>query len=127
MSYPGHSLGEGGGLIPLQRCSQCILQPQLTGQSSCCIAIKKTQQRILYKNITLSTLFHKRVETSVSVRDGEMETVEIRVAILSSSCGILNTKGMSCQSKTAIRLDNEDNLPPVIYALVITDWPISCY
>ena len=30
VSYPGHSLG--GGLTPLQRCSQCILQPQLTGQ-----------------------------------------------------------------------------------------------
>ena len=30
MSYPGHSLG--GGLTPLQRCSQCILQPQLTEQ-----------------------------------------------------------------------------------------------
>ena len=27
--YPGHSLGWGGGLPPLQRCSQCILQPQL--------------------------------------------------------------------------------------------------
>ena len=25
--YPGHSLG-WGGLTPLQRCSQCILQPQ---------------------------------------------------------------------------------------------------
>ena len=30
MSYRGHSLG--GGLTPLQRCSQCILQPKLTGQ-----------------------------------------------------------------------------------------------
>ena len=30
MSYPGHSFG--GGLTPLQRCSQCILQPQPTGQ-----------------------------------------------------------------------------------------------
>ena len=30
VSYPGHSLG--GGLTPLQRCSQCILQPQPTGQ-----------------------------------------------------------------------------------------------
>ena len=29
VSYPGHSLG---GLNPLQRCSQCILQPQPTGQ-----------------------------------------------------------------------------------------------
>ncbi len=27
--YPGHSLS---GVTPLQRCSQCILQPQLTGQ-----------------------------------------------------------------------------------------------
>ena len=32
VSYPGHSFG--GGLTPLQRCSQCILQPQLTGQSN---------------------------------------------------------------------------------------------
>ena len=32
VSYPGHLLG--GGLIPLQRCSQCILQPQPTGQES---------------------------------------------------------------------------------------------
>ena len=32
VSYLGHSLG--GGLTPLQRCSQCILQPQLTGQTS---------------------------------------------------------------------------------------------
>ena len=31
VSYPGHSLG-GGGLTPLQRSSQCILQPQPTGQ-----------------------------------------------------------------------------------------------
>ena len=31
VSSPGHSLG--GGLTALQRCSQCILQPQLTGQS----------------------------------------------------------------------------------------------
>ena len=31
MSYLGHLLG--GGFIPLQRCSQCILHPQLTGQS----------------------------------------------------------------------------------------------
>ena len=30
VSYPGHS--SGGGLTPLQRCSQCILQSQLTGQ-----------------------------------------------------------------------------------------------
>ena len=29
--YPGHSLG---GLTPLQRCSQCILQPQPTEQST---------------------------------------------------------------------------------------------
>ena len=28
VSYPGHALG---GVIPLQRCSQCILQPQPTG------------------------------------------------------------------------------------------------
>ena len=27
--HPGHSI-EGGCLTPLQRCSQCILQPQLT-------------------------------------------------------------------------------------------------
>ena len=31
-----HSLG---GLTPLQRCSQCILQPQLTGQSCFCLAL----------------------------------------------------------------------------------------
>ena len=31
MSYPGHSLWWWGGLTPLQRCSQCILQPQPTG------------------------------------------------------------------------------------------------
>ena len=30
VSYPEHSLG--GGLTPLQRSIQCILQPQLTGQ-----------------------------------------------------------------------------------------------
>ena len=30
VSYPGHSFG--GGLTPLQRCNQCILQPQHTGQ-----------------------------------------------------------------------------------------------
>ena len=30
VSYLGHSLG---GLIPLQRFSQCILQPQPTGQA----------------------------------------------------------------------------------------------
>ena len=30
VSYLGHSLG--GGLTPLQRCSQCILKPQPTGQ-----------------------------------------------------------------------------------------------
>ena len=32
--YPGHSLGGGGVLIPLQRCSWCILQPQASGQQS---------------------------------------------------------------------------------------------
>ena len=31
LSYPGYSWG--GGLTPLQMCSQCILQPQPTGQS----------------------------------------------------------------------------------------------
>ena len=31
VSYPGHSLS-GEGLTPLQRCSWCILQPQLTEQ-----------------------------------------------------------------------------------------------
>ena len=31
VSYPGHFL-RGGGLNPLQRSSQCILQPQPTGQ-----------------------------------------------------------------------------------------------
>ena len=31
MSYQGHTL-VGEGLTPLQRCSQCILQPQPTGQ-----------------------------------------------------------------------------------------------
>ena len=30
VSYTGHSLGRG--LNPLQKCCQCILQPQLTGQ-----------------------------------------------------------------------------------------------
>ena len=29
LSYPGHLL-RVGGLVPLQRCSQCILQPQLS-------------------------------------------------------------------------------------------------
>ena len=33
VSYPRHSLW-GGGLTPLQRCSQCILQPQPTGQKN---------------------------------------------------------------------------------------------
>ena len=37
--YPGHSLG--GGLTPLQRSSQCILQPQLTGQINFCFDIIK--------------------------------------------------------------------------------------
>ena len=32
---------EGGGLIPLQRCSQCVLQRQPTGQSSSCSIGKK--------------------------------------------------------------------------------------
>ena len=32
ISYLGHSLG-GGGLTPLQRCRQCILQPQPTSLS----------------------------------------------------------------------------------------------
>ena len=35
VSYPGHSLG-WRGLIPLQRCSQCILQPQQTGLMCVC-------------------------------------------------------------------------------------------
>ena len=38
VSYPGHSLG--GCLTPLQRCSQCILQSQPTGQwKSPCIVV----------------------------------------------------------------------------------------
>ena len=32
VSYAGHSLWGEGCLIPLQRCSRCILQPHLTGQ-----------------------------------------------------------------------------------------------
>ena len=31
VSYTGHSLLWGRGLTSLQRCSQCILQPQLSG------------------------------------------------------------------------------------------------
>ena len=31
VSYPGHMLGRGGVLLFLQRCSQCILQPQPIG------------------------------------------------------------------------------------------------
>ena len=37
VSYPGHSLG--GGLTPLQRCSQCILQPQQTGQECVYVSV----------------------------------------------------------------------------------------
>ena len=36
VSYTGHSLGRKG-LIPLQRSSQCILQPQPTGQNLICL------------------------------------------------------------------------------------------
>ena len=32
VSYLGYSFAGGGGLTPQQRCSQCILQPQSTGQ-----------------------------------------------------------------------------------------------
>ena len=39
LSYPGYSLG--GGLTPLQRSSQSILQPQLTGQPSVIKLIRK--------------------------------------------------------------------------------------
>ena len=35
VSYPEHSLG--GGFTPLQRCSQCILQPQPTGLRWFCV------------------------------------------------------------------------------------------
>ena len=36
--YPGHSLG--GGLKPLQRCSQCILQPEPTGKIYMCVCVR---------------------------------------------------------------------------------------
>ena len=35
MSYPEHSLGEWGGLTPLQRCSRYILQPTQLGLCVC--------------------------------------------------------------------------------------------
>ena len=38
VSYRGRSLR--GGLTPLQRCSQCILQPQLTGQPKKKVKVK---------------------------------------------------------------------------------------
>ena len=46
LSYPGHSLV--GGLILLQRCSQCILQPQPTEQLRDLIG-KKSE--VILKNI----------------------------------------------------------------------------
>ena len=51
VSYPGHSLG-GGCLTPLQRCSQCILQPQPTEQKSSRVPIKNGS--IIYIKISTS-------------------------------------------------------------------------
>ena len=54
MSYPGHSFG--GGLTPLQRCSQYILQPQLTGQvngSKYCYVLPIIQFRYTIKELQI--------------------------------------------------------------------------
>ena len=47
VSYLGHSL-VGGGLTHLPRCSQCILQPQLTGQESECNYMTGVRTRKLW-------------------------------------------------------------------------------
>ena len=47
VSYPGHSLG--GGLTAWQRCSQCILHPQPTGQG---IRGKMLSARFQWKTAT---------------------------------------------------------------------------
>ena len=55
MSYPGHSLG--GGLTPLQRCSQCILQPQPTGQDKFVISFLNELELIcLHSSIAIVSL-----------------------------------------------------------------------
>ena len=60
--------------------------------------------------------------------------VVIRVVILSSLCGIVNTKGTSCQYKAVIRSDDVNNMLLLIYKLsligrspVATDEQVHIY
>ena len=54
VSYPGHSLG--GGLIPLQRSSRCILQPQPTGHPKQRNAFNN-QEQSCYNIVVTSQLY----------------------------------------------------------------------
>ena len=53
VSYPGHSLWEGG-LTPLQKCSQSILQPQPTVCDCVCDVALKTRQRMMMMCVDLN-------------------------------------------------------------------------
>ena len=80
VSYPGHSLG--WGLTPLQRCSQCILQPQLTGQ------IIKTSEDFLKR---YTSHFIKRVVCERGL-ETEQRLQHIDIAVCCSRSGLLNRR-----------------------------------
>ncbi len=55
----------GGGTTPLQRCSQCILQPQPTGQVKFCLNLAATiffwkAVRIIHKNFKFRDAYYTR-------------------------------------------------------------------
>ena len=53
LANPGHSLGS---LTPLQRCSRCILQPQLTGQGNFFYLLFKDQLEKYYLQFSVNFL-----------------------------------------------------------------------
>ena len=80
MSYPGHSLG--GGLSLLQRGSQCILQPQPTGQTDLMTEWmeegirhnKDLQWRLSFVYIKRKVIIFSKKEEGISLRWKNIKT-----------------------------------------------------
>ena len=61
VSYLGHSWGRG--LTSLQRCSQCIQQPQPTGQIYMCVLVYKYMYVCVYVYIYIYIYIHTQTHT----------------------------------------------------------------
>ena len=77
-------VGRGGGLTPLQRCSQCILQPLPTGQTNICIYSEWPMNQRVSSNLNKEIIPHMSIFLFSQKLD--IENKATAVLILKTSC-----------------------------------------